>query len=218
MERHVLDRYENPRPDDFLTEFVAGQVNRDGKLAVGFLASQAYNLLFAGNVTTTHMLGSAMNLLVEHPSELERVTADYSLIPSLLEEALRLETPVQFLWRRSTQDCEIAGTKIPAGADIALLLGSGNRDDRMFEDPDRFVIDRPRVMKDQIAFGRGIHHCLGAPMARMEGKVALEIFFDRVKHIRLGQTADDIHHIENPSFRAPESLRIEFEPAGRSGG
>jgi cytochrome P450 len=212
MARQLLDRLERPR-DDFLGEFVHAQVERDGELSLGFLAAQAYNLLFAGNITTTHMLASAMLLLLEHPETLARVRADRSLLRPMLEEVLRLESPIQFTWRRATQDTEVGGVPIAAGTRLVLFYGSGNRDERCFADPEAFRIDRPRLVKDSLAFGRGIHLCMGAPLARLEGQLAFEELFARLDNLRFADEDDEIRHLEVASFRSPTSLRVAFEPA-----
>jgi cytochrome P450 len=212
MERHILDRVEQPR-NDFLGDFVREQVDRDGRLALGYLSEQAYNLLFAGNITTTHMLGSAMLLLLENPDTMRRVRSDQSLLRSMIEEVLRLESPVQFILRHCVQDAEIAGVPIAAGANIVLFLGAGNRDGRRFEDAAEFCPERQRLVKDNLAFGRGIHLCMGAPLARLEGQLAFEEIFARLHNLRLAQAPDEIRHLDDATFRAPASLRVEFDAA-----
>ena len=114
--------------------------------------------------------------------------------------------------QKPVEDAEVGGVRIPAGSKLALFLGSGNRDDRKFSEPDQFWIDRPRVIKDQLAFGRGVHLCVGAPLARLEGRVAFEVILARLKNIRLAQPASEIRHIENASFRAPAAVNLTFDP------
>jgi cytochrome P450 len=214
MEELVLERHRSPG-DDFVSEMIAAQVARDGTLALGYLAAQAHNMLFAGNITTTHMLGSAMLLLLEHPDEMLRVRANRTLLRPMLEEVLRLECPVQFIWRQAIAEAEIGGVPIPVGARLALFLGGANRDERKFEDPDRFWVGRPQVVREQLAFGRGIHRCLGRPLARLEGEVAFDVLFERLASIRLATDRERIRHITNPSFRAPAQLPLRVEPARR---
>jgi cytochrome P450 len=214
MERAILERQRRPR-DDYLSHLVQAQVERDGTLAVGFLAAQAHNLLFAGNVTTTHMLGSAMVLLLEHPEVTARLRRAGSrpLLRSMLEEVLRLESPIQFIWRTATRDTEIGGVPIPEGSRIAVLLAAANRDEERFAEPDAFEIDRRGVAKDSLAFGRGIHFCLGAPLARLEGEVAFEVLFERLRDIRLARGRGELAHLPHPTFRAPQALHLEFDAA-----
>ena len=106
------------------------------------------------------------------PEVIDRVLSTPSLISGLIEERLRYDSPLQLLFRRATEDCEIAGTRIPASASITLWLGSANRDERQFDDPDRF--DPSRGTKGNLAFGFGIHHCLGAALARLEARAVFE--------------------------------------------
>jgi cytochrome P450 len=207
----ILERREQPT-DDFLSEIVEVQVARDGELDMPYLLAEVANLFAAGNATTAHMLASAMLLLLQHPAELERIREDRSLIPTMLEEAMRLESPVQWLQRIVTQDTELDGVAIPAGSLVLVLWGAANRDGRKFEDPERFQIDRPSVAKFQTAFGYGIHMCVGAPLARLEGRIAFERLLDRLTNVRLAD-AGPITHIPNVNQRAPSAVHIEFEGA-----
>jgi cytochrome P450 len=129
-------------------------------------------LLIAGNETTTNLIGNAVLALLAHPDTLARVQRDPSLIPAVVEETLRYDGPVQGIFRQATQDVELSGTTIPAGSLVFPLFASADRDERQFPDPDRF--DITRNTDAHIAFGFGIHFCLGAPLARLEAKVALE--------------------------------------------
>lgn len=129
-------------------------------------------LMLAGNETTTHLIGNAVLSLLNHPDELTKIRSDRSLVPALIEEVLRYDSSVQAMFRRTAQEVELEGGKIPAGQNVFLLLGSANRDERQFPEPDRF--DIARNPQDHVAFGYGIHYCLGAPLARLEGRNALE--------------------------------------------
>jgi cytochrome P450 len=185
-------------------------VERDDRLDLPYLLAEVANLFAAGNGTTAHMLVSTMLLLVQHPAELDRVREDRALIPTMLEEAMRLESPVQWLQRIVTSDTELAGVTVPAGSLVLVLWGAANRDDRKFEDPERFRIDRPSVAKHQTAFGYGIHMCVGAPLARLEGRIAFGRLLDRLTNFRL-VGPDPITHIPNINQRAPTAVQIEFE-------
>ncbi len=129
-------------------------------------------LLIAGNETTTNLLGNAVDALLEHPDQLAVVAGDPSLVPGLVEETLRWDSPVQMLTRVAKREVELSGVKIPEGARVSVLLGSANRDERQFPDPDRF--DVTRDTRGHLAFGFGEHFCLGAALARLEAKGALE--------------------------------------------
>ncbi|NRA02986.1 MAG: cytochrome P450 [Myxococcales bacterium] len=129
-------------------------------------------LLLAGNETTTNLLGNAVDALLEHPDQLAKVIQDPERVPGLIEETLRWDSPVQMVSRRATRDLELRGIRIPEDAQVVVLLGSANRDERRFPDPDRF--DVTRDSRGHLSFGFGAHFCLGAALARLEAKAALE--------------------------------------------
>jgi cytochrome P450 len=129
-------------------------------------------LLVAGNETTTNLIGNAVHALLDREEALERVAADTALVPALLEETLRFESPIQVVFRTATQDVELAGILIPKGAVVVPLLASANRDERRFPDPDLFDLDRDT--RGHVGFGFGVHFCLGASLARLEAGAALE--------------------------------------------
>jgi cytochrome P450 len=129
-------------------------------------------LLVAGNETTTNLIGNATAALLDHPEQLRRVAADPSLVPGLIEETVRFDSPIQLVFREALADAEIAGVRIPAGSTVVPLIGSANRDERRFPDPDRF--DVTRNPQGHVGFGFGKHFCLGASLARLEAKAALE--------------------------------------------
>jgi len=129
-------------------------------------------LLVAGNETTTNSVGSATDLLLRNRDVLDEVTKDPSLIPNLVEETIRMESPFRFMPRQTTRDTTIRGTRIPEGSTVLVMIGSANRDERRFEDAERF--DLHRDTSGHLGFGFGIHFCLGASLARLEARVALE--------------------------------------------
>lgn len=139
-------------------------------------------LLIAGNETTTNLIGNTVLALQRHPEALARVHARPDLVPNLIEESLRWDAPVQFVFRRATQPVKIAGTEIPADARVAVLIGSANRDERRFEAPDRFDVERDA--KGHLAFGFGVHFCLGASLARREAESALRALIPELVGIR----------------------------------
>jgi len=128
-------------------------------------------ILVAGNETTTSLIASAMLLLLQHPGHLDALRADPARIPNFIEEALRFESPVQGLSRVAKIDAQVGGVPIPAGAQLVLMYGSANRDERHFAHPEKFKIDREDA-REHFAFGGGIHYCLGAPLARLEGSAS----------------------------------------------
>ena len=129
-------------------------------------------LLVAGNETTTNLLGNAVDALLAHPEQLAKVVAEPALVPALVEETLRFDGPVQFVTRVTTREFELQGQTLPSRALVVVLLGSANRDERRFPEPDRF--DVARDARGHVAFGFGAHFCLGASLARLEAKAALE--------------------------------------------
>jgi cytochrome P450 len=110
--------------------------------------------------------------LLDHPEELTKVRANRTHVSAVVEEVLRYDSPIQVVYRQTTQEVELEGGKLPAGATVLVLLGAANRDERKFPDPDHF--DVQRNPQDHVGFGYGIHYCLGAPLARLEGRIALE--------------------------------------------
>ena len=160
-------------------------------------------LLIAGNETTTNLIGNGTVAFFQHPDEAMRLRDDPSLIPSAVEEALRFDSPVQALWRSARTDVELHGKTIPAGSMVMVLYASGNRDHRKFEDPNRF--DVARNPKDHVAFGSGIHYCLGAPRARLETKVVAETLLRRDVVI---EPAGDVVRNHNPILRGVAKLPV----------
>jgi cytochrome P450 len=131
----------------------------------------AITIMVAGNETSTNLIGNTVVELLSNPDQLKLLRDDPTLVPNAVDEANRLTSPIQFAFREATEDTEIAGTPIPKGAIIALHMAAANRDPRRFDDPDRFLIDRPPSRN--LAFGHGIHFCLGAHLAGLEVRTAI---------------------------------------------
>jgi cytochrome P450 len=163
-------------------------------------------LLVAGNETTTNLIGNAVHALLDHPDQLERVRRDPSLVPALVEEVVRFESPVQTVFRTATQDCEIGGVRIPQGAVVAALIGSANRDERRFPDPDRFDVGRDT--RGHVGFGFGEHFCLGAALARLEARGALEALIPELARV---ERTGDRELVDSFLVRGPK--KIELRPA-----
>jgi len=149
--------------------------------------------------------------MLEHPDQLAAVTADHGKIPRMFEESLRLEDPVQWNPRLATRDVEIGGVSVPKGAYVVIVFGSGNRDERVFEDPERFDVSRANAT-EHLSFGYGNHFCLGAPLARLEGRIAFERLLSRLTNIRLADD-NDLTHITSAIFRGLNRLVLEFDRA-----
>ena len=161
-------------------------------------------LLVAGNETTTNLLGNTLLALMAHPDELARVRREPRRIPALVEEALRYDGPIQFLFRQATRDVELAGVKIPEGATVIPLLGSANRDDAQFPDAERF--DVSRNTQGHLAFGLGIHFCLGASLARLEARIALEELLPRF--VAFERLDPNVQYVDSYLVRGPQRLPL----------
>jgi cytochrome P450 len=206
FERAVTERREQPRAD-LISALVRAEAEQQA-LTPDEVVAFIVLLLVAGNETTTNLIGNAVIALLEHPDQLERVRADRSLVPNMVEEALRYDAPVQFLLRRAVQDVELAGTIIPQGSMVTVIFGSANRDERKYPDPDRF--DVTRDTQGHVAFGHGIHFCLGAPLARLEARIALEALLFRLPDLRRD---GEIEQIGSMFLRGPQRLPLAFTPA-----
>ena len=166
-------------------------------------------ILVAGNETTTNLIGNGMLALLRHPEELERLRADPSLIPAAVEELLRFDSPVQTDFRGVVRDCEVNGFAVRQGQSLITLIGAANRDPEVFEQPDR--LDVARGAGKHLSFGRGIHHCLGAPLAQLEGRIVLETLIERYSSIRL--LTDRPAFRNSVVLRGLESLPVAAVPA-----
>jgi cytochrome P450 len=140
-------------------------------------------IMVAGNETSTNLIGNTVVELLSNPDQLTLLRNDPTLLPNAVDEANRLTSPIQFAFREATEDTEIAGTPIPKGAIIALHMAAANRDPRRFDDPDRFLIDRPPGRN--LAFGHGIHFCLGAHLAGQEVRSAIGGLLPRLDRLEL---------------------------------
>lgn len=171
-------RRANPR-QDLISGLVAAEIDGE-KLNFDELLQMLILLLVAGNETTTNLIGNAVLEFIAHPAELERLRADMSLLPGAIEEVLRFNSPVQATIRRATRDVQFGEKTVEAGQQAVVWLASANRDSAAFPEPDTF--DITRTPNRHLSFGQGIHFCLGAPLARLEAKVALEEFLARTSH------------------------------------
>jgi cytochrome P450 len=155
-----------------------------GDLTEGDSVIILQNLLSAGGESTTSLLGNSVRLLAERPELQDQLRDDPGLIPVFIEEALRLESPFRFLMRHSPRDTTLGGIDIPAGMTVLLFWGAANRDAEQFESPDEVRLNRA-APRHHLAFGRGIHHCVGAPLARLEARVVLTALLERTGSFRL---------------------------------
>ena len=178
----LADRRKNPQ-DDLISDLLQAEI--DGRrLTETELDAFFIMLLVAGNETTTNWISNQLNILARRPDLWKACREDRSLIPLALEETLRIDSPVQNLGRETTRDVEIRGVEIPAGSRVVVSFGAANRDPEIFDAPDDYRLDRGEFR--HLAFGQGRHFCLGAGLARMEGRIALEALLDRFESIEPG--------------------------------
>ncbi len=184
--RAVEERLDRPT-DDLMGALVAGRTELDPPLSIVEIAGLPLDLTIAGHVTVTRAIGSTLHLLFRHPS-LRDDLCDSARAPQAIEEILRLESPAQGLFRITTRPVEIGGAKLPEGARVMAHFASANRDGCRFERPDALEPGRPDGSR-HIAFGKGIHFCIGAPLARMELAVALPALLERLPGLRPAEDA-----------------------------
>jgi cytochrome P450 len=168
--------------EDLLTRLVGAEVDGE-RLSPEDIRGFFQLLLAAGTETTTNLITNAILAFLDFPGELARLRADPSLLPSAIEEVLRFRSPAQMMFRETRRDVELGGKTIPAGKLLLVMIGSANRDPAVFPEPDRF--DIARHPNPHIAFGHGIHFCIGAPLARLEARVALGHLLERLDGIEL---------------------------------
>jgi cytochrome P450 len=192
--------------DDLISDLVRVEVDGE-RLTDEEIYSFLRLLLPAGVETTYRATGNLLFGLLGDRTQFEALYHDRSLYPQAFEESLRWEPPVTVILRRATRDTELAGVAVDAGADVGLLLGAANRDERKYVDPDRFDMFRP--VRQNLGFGFGVHVCLGMHLARMESRVAINTLFDRLGLFTLDPAAEP-PHIEGLAFRSPLSLPVVF--------
>jgi cytochrome P450 len=202
----LYDQRKADPKDDLISGFIHAEVDGE-RLTRAEVLNLAILLLIGGVETTTNLLGITFVQLRDRPEVEARVRADNALIPKLIEEVLRYDTPVQILFRHTLKDAELAGVKIPEGSLVLPLLGSGNRDETQFDTPDQFNIDRKPGMT--MSFGQGAHYCLGTFLSKMEARIALEVLFERFETLR----ADDgkVTWMDSYFARGPKTLPATFK-------
>jgi cytochrome P450 len=178
----MIERRRRTPGEDLISRLLAAQVDGEHLDAMELLGFCAL-LLVAGNETTTNLLGNAVLTFAERPGTVERLRSESEALPAAVEEVLRFRSPVQSMYRVAAEDVVVSGTSIPAGSRLVAWIGSANRDERQFPDPDAFSAGRHP--NRHLAFGQGIHFCLGAPLARLEARIALSAVLERLPGLAL---------------------------------
>jgi cytochrome P450 len=214
FQRHakvLIDARRQSPTDDLLNDLVHASADGESPLTDAEIMSILQQLMVAGNETTTSTLAGGLLMLIRNPGEAAKVRADRSLIPNMVEEMLRLESPTSGLWRVVTRDTELAGVAVKGGTMLMVRFAAANRDPAKFPEPDRFIADRKNA-RTHLAFGRGIHMCVGNMLSRKELAVAFQELFDRVAAFRL---ADDAELVWKPNMllRGLSSLPVHLERA-----
>ena len=200
------------KPQNDLISALAAAEEEGDQLSEDEMVVMLRLLLVAGNETTTNLIGNGMLALLRHPEQLQLLRQQPDLMPSAIEELLRYDAPVQTDIRTALEDVELGGKLIRQGQGVLLLLGSANRDPEVYHEPDR--LDLTRCETSHIAFGRGIHHCLGAPLARLEGRVAFEMLLERFDELQL--LTDRPTFKDHVVLRGLEALPTRAHPARRA--
>jgi cytochrome P450 len=205
----IADRTNAPTMD-VLSEVIHSQADFGVNLSHLELMGIALSLLIAGNETTTHMLGNLMHRLVTNPSEMQAAVEHPEQSRKIIEESLRIDSPAQWLQRTCVRDHEIGSVTIPAGARVLLAFGAANRDEDLFPDAATFSSNRNNLNR-QLAFGSGAHFCLGAPLARLEGKLAFAALLTRLPNLRLDPNAPEPTSAPSIAVRSLEALHLCFD-------
>ncbi|MFD7282879.1 cytochrome P450 [Streptomyces sp. NPDC059862] len=206
----VEDKRRTPG-DDLMSALVAARDEDDGRLSQEELAGTAALLVIAGHETTVNLLGNAVLALLRHPDQLRLLRDDPGLLPNAVEEFLRYDTSVERTTNRyAAEDLELGGVRIPRGGIVTVALASAGRDAPLPDGGDPDTLDITRSAVRHLSFGHGIHHCLGAPLARLEVRVALHTLLTRVPHLELAVPADSLAWFPSGMVRGVLSLPVRY--------
>ncbi len=204
----IEERRGNPE-DDIISDIVHARFEDERPLDTAEMLSIIQQLLVAGNETTTHSIAEGVLLLCQHPDQHALLKNDPSLIPNFVEEVLRLATPTANMWRVVRKDTEINGVPVKAGSMVQIRFSSANRDEAQFDAPQTFDITRHNA-RTHIAFGHGVHMCIGANLARKEMEVAFRVLLDRLDNFVLDCKEGDLLYPPNVLLRGVARLPIRF--------
>ena len=196
---------------DSSQDILSGLVNSEAlsdSLSESELMSTVVTLFVAGHETTTHLLGNGLLALLNSDSEMQKIKSQPDRIPNAIDEMARFDGSVPRSWRITKRDMEISGVLIPEGQLVLAILASANRDDSEFANPDKFDIDRDT--KKHLAFGRGVHVCLGAPLARIEGQEIIKELLEKFPNIKLDARAEELTWRKDVALRGLTSLPVQL--------
>jgi len=204
----LVERRRSDPQDDLISHLLAAREDGVEPLSPEALVDIIPGLILAGHETTANLIGNTILLLLSHPEQWEEVRADPATVERAVEEGLRMDASVTGMPRTATRDVELGGAQIPAGSMLFLLYGSANHDDAHFRHPESFDIDRGKD-SSHLAFGRGIHYCIGAPLGRLEARVAIELLAGRLPGLRLDPEQDFVRK-PNLLFRGLARLLVTW--------
>lgn len=204
----IEERRQNPQ-DDIISDIVHAQFENERPLDVAEMLSIIQQLLVAGNETTTHSIAEGILLLIQHPDQHARLKENPELIANFVEEVLRLATPTANMWRVATRDTEINGVPVKKGSMLQLRYSSANRDEDQFEAPQEFDVSRENA-RTNIAFGHGVHMCIGANLARKELETAFRVLLERLDNFELDCDESELDYPPNVLLRGLAKLPIRF--------
>jgi cytochrome P450 len=208
---YLLEMFEEKRenPTDDLISALVRAEEAGERLSEDELLGMVFLLLVAGHETTVNLIGNGMLALLQYPDQLQKLRKDPSLIKSAVEELLRYDAPVEISPERfAREDVTIGGTVIPKGEMVRVVIAAADRDPERFSDPD--VLNITRTDNRHLAFGKGIHHCLGAPLARMEGQIAINTLLRRMPRLRLQKPPESLSWRPGMVMRGLQGLPVEF--------
>jgi cytochrome P450 len=206
LARMIAERREVPQ-DDLISALLYADIPGQEPLTENELVITLQGLILAGHESTTNMIGTGLLLLLEQPEYWQRLCEHPASIPTAVEEILRFDAPIQMFARTTTREVTINGVTLPEDASLLLLYGSGNRDEKVFPHAQEFQMER--ASNHHLAFGHGVHFCVGAALARLEGKIAFEVLCERLPHLTL-IPEQTLTHIPTLLFRGYERLNVAW--------